>query len=180
MNQKTTLDTAIIISCITGIILSYFYLDDPVQKCISIGILATLGIQFILLAIIDTAGTKQSKRLPVRKKDISEILLLGEENNITAVWDIYGKSSIVFGKEAKENQIDINLKNTDYAGTVDGEHAVMNYSNGNWYIEDLESENGTRIQRGGEGEKYRVSSREPCKVEKNDIIYLGLAPIKIR
>lgn len=180
MNQKTTLDTAIIISCITGIILSYFYLDDLVQKCISIGILATVGIQFILLVIIDTADTEQSKHLPVRRKDISEILLLGEENNITAVWDIYGKSSIVFGKEAKENQIDINLKNTDYAGTVDGEHAVMNYSNGNWYIEDLESENGTRIQRGGEGEKYRVSSREPCKVEKNDIIYLGLAPIKVR
>ncbi|MCM1251945.1 MAG: FHA domain-containing protein [Clostridium sp.] len=180
MNQKTTLDTAIIISCITGVILSCVYLDNPVQKYISIGILATVGIQFVLLAIMDAAGIKQSKHLPVRRKEISEILLLGEENNITAVWDIYGKSSIVFGKEAKENQIDINLKNTDYAGTVDGEHAVMNYSNGSWYIEDLESENGTRIQRGGEGEKYRVSSREPCKVEKNDIIYLGLAPIKIR
>ena len=150
------------------------------QKYISIGILATVGIQFVLLAIMDATGTKHSKNLPVRRKEISEILLLGEENNVTAVWDIYGKSSIVFGKEAKENQIDINLKNTDYAGTVDGEHAVMNYSNGSWYIEDLESENGTRIQRGGEGEKYRVSSREPCKVEKNDIIYLGLAPIKVR
>ena len=180
MNQKTTLDTAIIISCITGIILSYVYLDNPVQSRLSIGILVTVGIQFLLLMIVDTSGTGQSKTNPVRRKEISEILLLGEENNITAVWDIYGKTSIVFGKEAKENQIDINLKNTDYAGTIDGEHAVMNYSNGSWYIEDLESENGTRIQRGGEGEKYRVSSREPCKVEKNDIIYLGLAPIKIR
>ena len=180
MNQKTTLDTAIIISCITGIILSYVYLDNLVQSRLSIGILVTVGIQFLLLLIVDTSGTEKSKTQPVRRKEISEILLLGEENNITAVWDIYGKTSIVFGKEAKENQIDINLKNTDYAGTIDGEHAVMNYSNGSWYIEDLESENGTRIQRGGEGEKYRVSSREPCKVEKNDIIYLGLAPIKIR
>lgn len=180
MNQKNTLDIAIIISCITGIILSYFYLNDPMQRCISIGILATVGIQFFLLAIIDTEDTMQPKYHPVRRKEIFEILLLGEENNITAVWDIYGKTSIVFGKEARENQIDINLKNTDYAGTIDGEHAVMNYSNGCWYIEDLESENGTRIQRGGEGEKYRVSSREPCKVEKNDIIYLGLAPIKVR
>ncbi len=180
MNQKNTLDIAIIASCITGIILSYVYLDNPVQNRISIGILATVGIQFLLLAIIDTEGEKQSKRRPPRRKEISEILLLGEENNITAVWDIYGKTSIVFGKEERENQIDVNLKNTDYAGTIDGEHAVMNYSNGCWYIEDLESENGTRIQRGGEGEKYRVSSREPCKVEKNDIIYLGLAPIKIQ
>lgn len=180
MNQKTTLDAAVIISCITGIILSCVYLGHPLQKYISIGILATIGIQFILLAIMDTAAAWQPKSHLVRRKEISEILLLGEENNITAVWDIYGKTSIVFGKEAKENQIDINLKNTDYAGTIDGEHAVMNYCNGCWYIEDLESENGTRIQRGGEGEKYRVSSREPCKIEKNDIIYLGLAPIKIR
>ncbi len=180
MNKKATLDTAIILSCITGIILSYAYLDDPVQRCISIGVLATVGIQFFFLAIMDTVGTKQSKYHAVRRKEISEILLLGEENNITAVWDIYGKTSIVFGKDERENQIDINLKNTDYAGTIDGEHAVMNYSNGCWYIEDLESENGTRIQRGGEGGKYRVSSREPCRVEKNDIIYLGLAPIKIR
>ena len=91
MNQKTTLDTAIIISCITGIVLSFVYLDNPVQKPISIGILATVAIQFILLAIMDATGTKQSKHLPVRRKEISEILLLGEENNITAVWDIYGK-----------------------------------------------------------------------------------------
>ena len=56
----------------------------------------------------------------------------------------------------------------------------MNYSNGSWYIEDLDSENGTRIQRNGEDKPYRVSSREPCKVEKGDIVYLGLAPLKIR
>lgn len=180
MNRKATLDTAIILSCITGIIISYVYLDNLMQRCISIGVLATVGIQFFFLAVMDTVGTRQSKYPAVRRKEISEILLLGEENNITAVWDIYGKTSIVFGKDERENQIDIDLKNTDYAGTIDGEHAVMNYSNGCWYIEDLESENGTRIQRGGEGGKYRVSSREPCRVEKNDIIYLGLAPIKIR
>jgi len=56
----------------------------------------------------------------------------------------------------------------------------MNYIGGNWNIEDLDSENGTRIQRGGEGKQYKVSSREPCRVEKNYVIYLGLAPIKIR
>jgi len=104
----------------------------------------------------------------------------GKESRKSCCWEIYGKTSIVFGKEEGEFQADINLKHTDYAGTVDGEHAVMNYSGGNWYIEDLDSENGTRIQRGGEGKQYKVSSREPCRVEKNDVIYLGLAPIKIR
>ncbi len=179
MNKKNTLDIAIVISCITGIILSYVYLEDITEQQISIGILGLVGVLFVILTILDTQKAGRPERYEPKRKEISEILLLGEENNVTAAWDIYGRTSIVFGRDERENQVDINLKNTDYAGTIDGEHAVMNYTDGSWYIEDLESENGTRIQRGGEGRKYRVSSREPCKVEKNDIIYLGLAPIKI-
>ncbi len=121
-----------------------------------------------------------SPRYDTKKRGISEILLIGEDNNITDTWDIYGKTSIVFGRDEGSFQVDVNLKNTDYAGTIDGEHAVMNYSSGSWYIEDLDSENGTRIQRGGNGKVYKVSSREPCRVERGDIIYLGLAPIKVR
>lgn len=179
MNKKTTLDTAIIISCVTGIILSYVYLESVVERQISIGILSAAGALFVILLLRDAHQGRRPERYESKRKEISEILLLGEENNVTAAWDIYGRTSIVFGRDERENQVDINLKNTDYAGTIDGEHAVMNYTDGSWYIEDLESENGTRIQRGGEGRKYKVSSREPCRVEKNDIIYLGLAPIKI-
>lgn len=179
MNRKTTLDIAILISCLTGMILSYVYLDNYIEKEISLLILGVTGALFFILAIKDRNKADDSEKYGTRRKELSEIHLLGEEGNVTATWDIYGKTSIVFGKDERENQVDVNLKNTDYAGTVDGEHAVMNYFNGNWYIEDLDSENGTRLQRAGEGKKYRVSSREPCKVKKNDIIYLGLAPVKI-
>ncbi len=179
MNRKTTLDIAIFISCLTGIILSYAYLDNYTEKEISLLILGITGAFFLILAVKDRNKTDKPERYKAGRKELSEILLLGEEGNVTAVWDIYGKTSIVFGKDERENQVDVNLKNTDYAGTVDGEHAVMNYCDGSWYIEDLDSENGTRLQRAGEGKKYKVSSREPCKVKKNDIIYLGLAPIKI-
>lgn len=179
MNRKSALDLAILVSCITGMILSYVYLENAAEKKISLLILGITGMVFLILAIVDSSKGGEPAVHESGRKGISEILLLGEEGNITAAWDIYGKTSIVFGKDEKENQVDVNLKNTDYAGTVDGEHAVMNFSGGNWYIEDLDSENGTRLQRNGEGKKYRVSSREPCKVEKNDVIYLGLAPIKI-
>lgn len=179
MNRKTTLDTAITISSLTGMILSCVYLDNYIEKTISILIFGVTGICFTILAFRDRSRSGGKNQYQSGRKGISEILLLGEEENVTAVWDIYGKTSIVFGKDERENQVDVNLKNTDYAGTIDGEHAVMNYCDGSWYIEDLDSENGTRLQRGGEGKKYRVSSREPCRVEKNDVIYLGLAPIKI-
>lgn len=180
MNRKATLDIAIVISCMTGMALSYVYLDD-IEKNVSLTILGIVGAISLLFVFMDRIHDhKRGDRYQTGKAGISEILLLGEDNNITDTWDVYRKTSIVFGRDEGLNQVDINLKNTDYAGTVDGEHAVMNYSNGSWYIEDLDSENGTRIQRNGEDKPYRVSSREPCKVEKGDIIYLGLAPLWIR
>lgn len=180
MNKKTTLDIAIIISCITGLILSYVYLENDIEKTVSLTALGVIGCLFLILAVIDGIGIGRPRHYESGRSGISEIQLLGEDNNITDTWDIYRKTSIVFGKDEGQNQVDVNLKNTDYAGTIDGEHAVMNYSDGSWYIEDLDSENGTRIQRSGEDRSYKISSREPCKIEKNDIIYLGLAPIRIR
>ncbi len=182
MNRKTTLDITIIISCITGMILSYVYLNNSIEKSVSLATLGIVGALFVILLINDSVRSEHSegRGYYATSPGISEIRLLGENNNVTDTWDIYRKTSIVFGRDEGANQVDINLKNTDYAGTVDGEHAVMNYSNGSWYIEDLDSENGTRIKRSGEEKTYRISSREPCRVEKDDIIYLGLAPLQIR
>lgn len=179
MKRESTFDISIIISCIAGIIISYVYLQSSIERLISFFIFGVLCLFFSILLIVDSMKNKK-ERSCCMEKGISEIVLFGEDNNITDMWDIYGKTSIVFGKDEGENQVDVNLKNTDYAGTVDGEHAVMNYSNGSWYIEDLDSENGTRIQREGSERKYKVSSREPCKIEKGDIIYIGLAPIRIQ
>lgn len=180
MNRKNTLDMAIVISSITGMALSYRYLENLIEQRLSFAILGITGLSFLVLAMADTRKRARQEKNKAGGREISEILLLGEDNNITDTWDIYGKTSIVFGRDEGDNQVDVNLRNTDYAGTIDGEHAVMNYSNGCWYIEDLDSENGTRIQRGGTGKKHKVSSREPCRVEQGDVIYLGLAPIRIQ
>lgn len=180
MNRKTTLDITIVLSGITGMILSYAYLEDPVKKQASLAVLGIVSLVFFLLAVADRDRPGQAADRGAGREGISELLLLGEEDNITDVWDIYGKTSIVFGRDEGENQVDVDLKNTDYAGTVDKEHAVMNFSGGCWYIEDLDSENGTRIRRSGEDKAYKISSREPCRVEMNDTVYLGLAPVRIR
>lgn len=145
MNRKTALDIAIFLSCITGLILSYAYLDNPVKRDVSMTVLSIVGILSTILAMADAKGTVYADRNGAGRKEISEILLLSEEGHVTATWDIYGKTAVVFGKDERENQVDINLKNIDYFGTVDGEHAVMNYSNVSWYIEDLDSENGTNV-----------------------------------
>lgn len=179
MNRKITLDLLILISSLTGLILSYLYQEDGVKRDSSLLLLGLVFLGSLGLVALDRrkwAGAQERKG----EKGITQLLLLGEEGNVTDTWDIYGKTSIVFGRDEGDFQVDINLKFTDYGSTVDGEHAVMNYCNGCWYIEDLDSENGTRIQPMGEEQKYRVSSKEPCRVERGDIIYIGLAPVKLR
>ncbi len=132
MNRKITLDITIIISAITGAVLSYTYLQKPMEKYTSLFILTAVIIFFLVMTIRDAVEGKSFLRYDMKRAGISELLLLGEDNNVTDTWDIYGKTSIVFGRDEGEFQVDVNLKNTDYAGTVDGEHAVMNYSGGGW------------------------------------------------
>ena len=179
MNRKITFDLFILIFTLTGLALSYIYLKEESMRYGSLLLLSLVLLGSIILLICDgrTYGMLQERK---EGKGITQLLLLGEEGNVTDTWDIYGKTSIVFGREERDCQVDVNLKFTDYGSTVDGEHAVMNYCNGCWYIEDLDSENGTRIQPMGEEQKYRVSSREPCRVERGDVIYIGLAPIRLR
>lgn len=52
-------------------------------------------------------------------------------------------------------------------------NAVLNYTAGQWYIEDLDSTNGIRIQK-PDGRIYEVSRTQPCQVEKGDILFIGL------
>ena len=134
MNKKTALDIAIFISCLTGMILSYVYLENDTEQKMSLLIFGIIGICFMVLAVMDKNRPEGKNQYCGSRKGISRILLLGEEGNITAAWDIYGKTSVVFGRDERENQVDVNLRNTDYEGPIDVDHAVMNYCDGNWYI----------------------------------------------
>ena len=44
MNRKLTLDIAIIISAITGAVLSYAYLQDPMERHISLAVLGVFAL----------------------------------------------------------------------------------------------------------------------------------------
>lgn len=180
MNRKVTLDIIIVLSGITGMALSYAYLEDIMERQISLAVFGIVAFFFFLLAVADRNRAAHMLSDRNGSDGISQLLLLSEDGSVTDTWDIYGKTSIVFGRDGGENMVDVDLRHTDYAGTVDREHAVMNYSGGSWYIEDLDSENGTRIRKQGADRPCRVSAREPCRVGKGDVIYLGLAPLKIQ
>lgn len=105
--------------------------------------------------------------------------LLSEEGTVVYTWELYQKVSAVIGRDSKENMVDIDLGRSDYASMVDIHHAVLNYAEGSWYVEDLGSHNGVAVQKLTDGRKYRISPGCPCKLQTGDIIVVGMSRLRL-
>lgn len=171
------LDMFILVIFITIFVLSYQFIHDANRNFYLI-FSAIMSLIFIKINI-----SNKGKSPIVEKKStskISSLSLLDENNEAVAHFEIYGKVGLLLGKDKKNNAVDINLTNSNFAATIDYEHAVMNYASGAWYIEDLYSANGVAIQKKEDGKKYDLSQDKPCKVDLGDIIYIGLTKLLVR
>ena len=54
------------------------------------------------------------------------------------------------------------------------------FSNGNWYIEDVGSNNGISIHKGQANRLYKISANSPCRVESGDILFIGMNRLALR
>jgi len=108
------------------------------------------------------------------------IVLLNEEGRELATWDLFGRTSLVIGRDVGENQVDINLGDVTYAGLIDIEHAVLNYAGEHWYVEDLHSENGVKVQKRGDGRQYKLAPDKPCRIEPGDAIFIANTKLRAR
>ena len=122
---------------------------------------------------IFAAGSDGRQKKRGNGRGIQELLLLDEEGNEISAWHIGGKTSLLIGRDEHKENVDINLQNTEYGGMADRQHAVLNYAAGQWYIEDLGSRNGVRIQDAKDGKVYQVSREHPCRINAGDIIFIG-------
>ena len=144
-----------------------------------------LEIIFLILTIKDKEERKEvvghlGMGLPSESELITEIVLLSEEDTELMTWDMYGKIAMIIGRDVKENQVDIDLGRSTYASMVDIEHAVLNYSVGNWYVEDLGSTNGISVKKAEDGRVYKLSADTPCRMERGDCLYVGLNRLLLR
>lgn len=110
---------------------------------------------------------------------ITQISLLNKDGEIVRSWELYGLTSAVIGKDIRENHVYIDLGWTAYAAMVDVEHAVLNFAGGDWYVEDLDSENGLSVKKTALGEVFKLSASQPCKLDSGDIIFVGLCQLKL-
>ncbi len=162
-------------------VIVYLYKTGQI-KYILTGFSAIIFLVFILDFF--SRGIKKTEYEDIKFEDtkvtaqITELALLNEDNVAISYWQMYGKYSLVIGLDYGENNVDVNLHNTIYASLIDKEHAVLNYSDGKWYVEDNESKNGISVVK-SDGKKYRLNNQKPCLVEKGDIIYIALARLQL-
>ena len=165
MNKKNFMDMMICSLSAAIIILCFTYMEQSRGRDVLTVICGILLFVFLLLTVMDSRQIKGK-----RGRGIQELLLLDEEGNEISAWHIGGKTSVLIGRDMHKENVDINLQNTEYGGMVDRQHAVLNYAAGQWYIEDLGSRNGVRIQDAGDGKIYQVSKEHPCRINMEQYV----------
>lgn len=181
MNGKRLADVMVCSLAAAIMVLSYLYISRETVRLTVFLISGIVFLLFLFLAYADGTQTglprrRDRRRLP-SQGNIHTLALLDEEDRIVSEWNIGGKVSVLIGRDSHREDVDINLANTAFGGMVDRQHAVLNYTAGQWYIEDLDSANGIRIQK-KDGRLYEVSKTQPCLVEKEDILFIGLTRLR--
>lgn len=182
MNKRKSLDLAVAGTFAAILLIALLYRNESIAQNWVMGISAGIIFLCLLLAFQEESHIpKQGEAiLPAQAELITELVLLSEEDTELMVWDLYGKISMVIGRDVKENHVDVDLSCSSYAGTVDVEHAVLNYMDGSWYVEDLGSKNGISIRKRQDGRNYKLSSDRPCLIECGDCILVGLSRLLLR
>lgn len=183
--KKRVLDLLISCVCLAVIGIVLLYPEQVRGDKAILAIAAVAGVIFLILAVREKGERRETPGrpgggIPSESELITEIVLLSEEDNELMAWDLYGKTAMVIGRDVKENQVDINLGGSPYASMVEIEHAVLNFSAGNWYVEDLGSANGISVKKAGDGRTYKLSSDTPCRLERGDCLYIGLNRLLLR
>lgn len=145
--------------------------------------MALIGIQLAAVAVYDVLVKHEIlpdlRNKKTRKSShITGLVLLNDENETIANWDLYEKTSLIIGIDEGENQVDVNLAESVYASTLEVEHAVLNYAGGQWYVEDLDSENGVSVVK-SDGQRYQLMAMKPCLLEKGDILFVSYVRLRL-
>lgn len=181
MERKRQIDLIGCALCALTAFLAVRIVEDP-DVGMALFFFAAAGFAVFLLWLLKdfTAARSEKRQAPAPEgAAIRQLLLLNEEDKPVASWELSGKTSVVIGKDLRENQVDVDLNRSVYASMIDVEHAVLNYAGGDWYVEDLDSRNGVVLQKKTDGRKYKLSADQPCKVDLGDIVILGLTKLEL-
>lgn len=172
----------LIIACVSlsVFILAFFYMQKELWLLVVTGISFFV---FLALGIINRDKPLYFKNVDAMGNAAigpRQLVLLSEEDTELTSWDLFDRTSLIIGRDIGENQVDINLADATFGSFIDIEHAVLNFAGEQWYIEDLHSQNGVRVEKKGDRQQYRLASDKPCKVEIGDVIYIAQTKLLVR
>lgn len=110
--KRRVIDWIGICVCLAAAGVAFFYPDMVRGRTFIITAAGAMGSVFLILAVRDRARRKEGERaglLPSESELMTEVVLLSEEDTELAVWDIYGKTAMVIGRDVKENKVDLDL-----------------------------------------------------------------------
>lgn len=114
------------------------------------------------------------------KMPAKKIVLLNEEGTTLISWSLENKTSLVIGKSKDNEKVDIDLSGSAVAQMISKQHAVLNYTEKGWYIDDIDSKNGTRVKKAKQNSIMDVKLVGAIEVETGDIIYIANAMLQIQ
>lgn len=114
------------------------------------------------------------------QKSVKTLVLINEEGDALMEWNLAGKTALIIGKNTDKEKVDIDLECSAYASLISKQHAVLNYTDGGWYIDDIDSRNGTRVKKLYQNSFLDVKLVGTVEVEPGDIIYIANTMLQLK
>ena len=150
----------------------YFVNDEIILKYLGYGLIAILAA-FLIIRI--AAITLKGKS----KGGISKLILISEDGRSLKTWNLRGKISFLIGRNTKDNEVDIDLSEAEYSELVSRQHAVLNFAEGKWYIEDIGSSYGSGLKKVDE-EKFKMDLERLYEINSGDTLYIANTKIMVK
>ena len=114
------------------------------------------------------------------RQPASKVVLLNEEGTALMEWSLQRQTSFIIGKSSDKEPVDIDLSGSAVAQMISKQHAVLNYTDKGWFIDDIDSKNGTRVKKASQNSIMDVKLVGAIEVERGDIIYIASTMLQIQ
>lgn len=114
------------------------------------------------------------------KRRIKSVVLINEEGTALTEWSLTGKSGMVIGKGTEKEPVDIDLSCSAFAQMISKQHAVLNYTDNGWCIDDIDSKNGTRVKKINRNAILDLKLMGTVELGVGDIIYIANTMLQLR
>lgn len=125
-------------------------------------------------------SAEKKEQYEKNKQPARKIVLLNEEGTALMEWSLQKQTSLIIGKGSDKEPVDIDLAGSAVAQMISKQHAVLNYTDKGWFIDDIDSKNGTRVKKASQNSIMDVKLVGAIEVEKGDIIYIASTMLQIQ